>query len=51
MSQYRHGVYVEEQATSLVTPVTAESALPVIVGAAPVHNLPAAQRPRSMSPG
>lgn len=28
MSQYRHGVYVEEQATSLVTPVTAESALP-----------------------
>lgn len=41
MSQYRHGVYVEEQATSLVTPVTAEAALPVIVGTAPVHNLPA----------
>lgn len=40
MSQYRHGAYVEEQATSLVTPVTAESALPVIVGAAPVHRLP-----------
>ncbi len=40
MSQYRHGSYVEERATSLVTPVTAESALPVIVGAAPVHRLP-----------
>lgn len=40
MSQYRHGAYVEERATSLVTPVTAESALPVIVGTAPVHRLP-----------
>lgn len=40
MSQYRHGVYVEEVPTSLVTPVTAESAMPVIVGTAPVHNLP-----------
>lgn len=37
---YRHGVYVEEQATGLVTPVEVESALPVIVGTAPVHNLP-----------
>ena len=40
MSQYKHGVYVEEQATQLVTPALAEAALPVIVGTAPVHNLP-----------
>lgn len=37
---YRHGVYIEEKATSLVTPVEVNSALPVIVGTAPVHNLP-----------
>ena len=37
---YRHGVYIEEQATGLVTPVEVESALPVVVGTAPVHNLP-----------
>ena len=39
MSQYRHGVYIEEKATGLVTPVEVDSALPVIVGTAPVHNL------------
>ncbi len=39
MSQYRHGVYIEEMATQLVTPRTAESALPVVVGTAPVHRL------------
>lgn len=38
-SGYKHGVYIKEQATGLVTPATAESALPVIVGTAPVHNL------------
>ena len=36
---YQHGVFIQEQATSLVTPVEVNSALPVIVGAAPVHNL------------
>jgi phage tail sheath protein FI len=46
MSQYKHGVFVEEQATRLVTPATAEAAMPVIVGTAPVHNLPeAAEKP------
>lgn len=40
MSQYRHGAFVQEVPTSLVTPVTAESAMPVIVGTAPVHTLP-----------
>lgn len=37
---YRHGVFVEEKATGLVPPVEVDSALPVIVGTAPVHNLP-----------
>ena len=36
---YKHGVYASEQATSLVPPVRVDSALPVVVGAAPVHTL------------
>lgn len=36
---YQHGVFIQEQATSLVTPVEVNSALPVIVGTAPVHHL------------
>ncbi|MDR2056144.1 MAG: phage tail sheath protein [Desulfovibrio sp.] len=40
MSQYKHGVFVEEQQTGLVTPAVAEAAMPVITGTAPVHNLP-----------
>ncbi len=40
MSNYRHGVFIEERTTSLLTPVTVDSAMPVIVGVAPVHNLP-----------
>lgn len=39
MSQYNHGAYVREEATALVTPSLAESALPVVVGTAPVHRL------------
>lgn len=45
MSQYRHGVFIEEVPTSLVTPVTAESAMPIIVGTAPVHTLPEGSPP------
>lgn len=41
MSQYKHGAYIQEEATALVTPNLAESALPVVVGTAPVHRLPA----------
>lgn len=33
----RHGVYVSEAATSVVTPVTATAGLPVVVGTAPIH--------------
>lgn len=40
MSQYKHGVYTQEQATKVVAPALAESALPVVVGIAPVHTLP-----------
>ena len=36
---YRHGVYASEQATSLVPPVRVDSALPVVVGTAPVQTL------------
>lgn len=39
MAQYRHGVYIQEQATSIATPAQANSALPVFVGVAPVHHL------------
>lgn len=38
---YRHGVYINEVPTSLVTPVNVDSALPVVIGTAPVHNLKA----------
>ena len=36
---YRHGVYASEQATSLVPPVRVNTALPVVVGTAPVQTL------------
>lgn len=37
---YKHGVYINEVPTSLIPPVPVESALPVVIGTAPVHNLP-----------
>ena len=37
---YRHGAFFDEAPTSLVTPVEVDSALPVVIGTAPVHNLP-----------
>lgn len=36
---YRHGAFFDEVPTSLVTPVEVDSALPVVIGTAPVHNL------------
>lgn len=36
---YRHGVFVGEVPTNLVPPVQVESALPVVIGTAPVHRL------------
>lgn len=38
---YRHGVYSSEQATSLKPPVRIDTALPVVVGTAPVQTLEA----------
>ena len=38
-SSYKHGVYVSEQATSLVAPVEGTAGLQVIFGTAPVHML------------
>lgn len=45
MSQYRHGAYIQEEATRLVTPAKAECSLPVVVGCAPVHRLANAPAP------
>lgn len=39
MSDYRHGVYTSEQATSLLPPVRVEVSMPVIISTAPVHTL------------
>lgn len=39
MAEYRHGVYVQEQGTSLTAPVEGSSGLQVIVGTAPVNVL------------
>lgn len=36
---YNHGVYINEQATSIVPPVRSDASLPVVVGCAPVHFL------------
>lgn len=36
---YRHGAFFDEVPTSLITPVEVDSALPVVVGTAPVHHL------------
>ncbi|GHV50424.1 hypothetical protein FACS1894216_02590 [Synergistales bacterium] len=34
---YRHGVYISEAPTSLISPVPCDSALPVFIGTAPIH--------------
>lgn len=34
---YKHGIYVREQATSLVPPVNVEGCVPVVIGTAPLH--------------
>lgn len=34
---FRHGIYVQEQATAVSTPVTADVGVPFVVGTAPVH--------------
>ena len=39
MADYKHGVYVDEQATSLSAPITGSAGLIVVVGTAPVNML------------
>lgn len=39
MATYKHGVYVTEQATSMVAPLNGTAGLRVVVGTAPVHML------------
>lgn len=34
---FRHGVYSSENATSMISPVTADASLPVVVGTAPIN--------------
>ena len=34
---YKHGVYVAEQGTSIVAPVTATAGLQVVIGTAPIN--------------
>lgn len=37
MANYRHGVYTREQSTAVVAPREIDSALPFVVGTAPIH--------------
>ena len=39
MADYKHGVYVSEQATSLSAPITGSAGLIVVVGTAPINTL------------
>lgn len=39
MALYRHGIYVSEQATSMIAPLNGTAGLQVVVGTAPVHLL------------
>ena len=44
MANYKHGVYISETGTSLIPTVRVESALPFVVGTAPVNQVLAANR-------
>lgn len=39
MPTIQHGIYIQEEATALVTPIVADAGIPVIVGLAPVNQL------------
>ena len=41
----KHGVYAQEKATSLVTPLVADVGIPFVVGAAPVQSAGSPARP------
>lgn len=37
MATYKHGIYIQEQATSLVPTIEVNAGLPVVIGTAPIH--------------
>ena len=39
MPTIQHGIYIQEEATTLVTPIVADAGIPVIIGLAPVNQL------------
>ena len=41
----RHGVFIQEEPSHIFTMVNVDSALPVVIGTAPVHNLPEGVKP------
>ncbi len=41
---YKHGVYIQEQETSILPAVSVDSAIPVVFGTAPIENQDAADR-------
>ena len=49
MPTYNHGIYIQEQATSLVPTIEVSAGLPVVIGTAPLHlvNAPAAELPHA----
>ena len=44
MANYKHGVYIRETGTSLIPTVRVESALPFVVGTAPINQIAAGSR-------
>ena len=44
MANYKHGVYISETGTSLIPTVRVESALPFVVGTAPINQIEAGSR-------
>ena len=44
MANYKHGVYISETGTSLIPTVRVESALPFVVGTAPINQVAAGSR-------
>lgn len=44
MANYKHGVYIRETGTSLIPTVRVESALPFVVGTAPINQISAGSR-------
>ncbi|MGN0902873.1 MAG: hypothetical protein ACI4M9_06280, partial [Succinivibrio sp.] len=44
MANYKHGIYISETGTSLIPTVRVESALPFVIGTAPINQIAAGSR-------